>query len=445
MGCLGCCNTKEEPGHSASLSARQPKGRHPQKSPSLGQAHQPPPVIALTEDRSQDLPAGSSGRHAVGQAGSGESSVSKVQRQQPPEIIGAAQATRPGTAGIEGPSQLLPPGSVGLQAASLATPLTEPHPQLLPHNPAKSQTIRRRSGGVDSASRGTTQPPVTGVPSVGKDIEQRLPKIRDGKISESRSETRHQSAAASSSQVQSARSLLTKTVHTNTGREDPKPTGKTQRQLTGNLPAEDVKDNGKQPPNATGGECSKPRQEKQQPPPGASALQVQPPGSAILQIRSPPKTRQVSGSSKESSTSSEESSTSSGESFTLVLSGSMLYSNWLAVDACGAQFMPEPHGDARLLPRSHPPQWVRRRNGKLGIGIETEFLLEAYDAAHKAQTTVDFADIIQNNHNACVDVIHPPLRNETVFPDPHPKYQGDEWTLVNDGTVQTDEEPCKPL
>ena len=123
----------------------------------------------------------------------------------------------------------------------------------------------------------------------------------------------------------------------------------------------------------------------------------------------------------------------------------MEYSDWLAVDAVGAQFKPQPRGDARLLPRSQPPQWARRSNGKLGIGIETEFLLNANDPAHKARTKVEFADTLQNNHNAWVDSIHPPLRNETIFPDPDPKHHGDEWTLVNDDTVETNGEPCKPL
>ena len=286
----------------------------------------------------------------------------------------------------------------------------------------------------------------------GRDPRERAAEAARAETPEPRAGVRQHSTAASGSQVQSLDLIRPRIAPSDVGLKNQNSCDSSQPESTGNLAKENGKDCRGRKRLTAGAESEKAGQTNQQQSFGAIASQVQAAGPAGAQTiptsargSIPILSRRSSSSSEESTTSSGESSTSVEESFILIFSGSTRYSDWLAVDANGVQFRPKPRGDARLMPRPHPPDWVRKCDGKFGIGIETEFLLRAYDAAHKAGTKVDFAECLQDNHNANVEIIHPPLRNETVFPDPDPKYQGDEWSLVNDDTVETDREPCESV
>lgn len=80
---------------------------------------------------------------------------------------------------------------------------------------------------------------------------------------------------------------------------------------------------------------------------------------------------------------------------------------------------------------------------KIGIGIETEFMLRALQREYKAQTRWDFAGIVTTNHNASVAVQHPQMTGDAMFNRPHSFL--DKWCLTKEPSLVTASEPCKSL
>ena len=441
------CDMKEGSDGSTSLPSGQQNVHHPQRQPPPAQAHQcslatPPTAVHL-----QLPPTGLIGPQTDGPAKRGGCSRAGKKRRQPCEITCAAEVTNLATALTRSHQQPVPSGPAGSQVAVLAPSHTTDCPQLpLPvsANLTKSQTGGTFAGGDKSISGGKANHQVPIIPMADREILKRLLESRGHETPGSREE-RHQSITASNSQVQSTGSLKAQTAISSTNCEKPTLTGRKQKHLAAEPSANKSEAIREHLMDGTRGNSSVSGRDKQYKSAPAGHSPVQPTGSAQVQTSHPAGSRNSSTSSGESSTSSDDSSTSSAESLVPIMIGSTQYSDYVAVDVNGIQFKPPSHQDRILRPRSHPPRWVRNPSSNIGIGIETEFLLRARCVEHKAESKVKFAEILEDSHNTCVDLVHPPLREEVVFPDPCPKYQGDEWTLVNDDTVVTDSEPCKPI
>lgn len=108
------------------------------------------------------------------------------------------------------------------------------------------------------------------------------------------------------------------------------------------------------------------------------------------------------------------------------------------------QFRPKPDQGMMLVPGVIPSYGNRRPTSKIGIGIETEFMLKAIQPEHRADTMVEFARIIATNHNKYVEGQHPRMsENASHWPvDPSPF---DRWVLKFDPSIMREVEPCKPL
>jgi hypothetical protein len=116
-----------------------------------------------------------------------------------------------------------------------------------------------------------------------------------------------------------------------------------------------------------------------------------------------------------------------------------------SVAPTGHQFFPPslpgvgmlPSCEASLSRRPRPP------GCKLGIGIETEFLLSSPRPATGEHTMGYLAGVVAWQHNSHVKDRHPRMLNEVY--DLGRRSRFDSWRLTSDGSIQTEREPCELL
>lgn len=113
-----------------------------------------------------------------------------------------------------------------------------------------------------------------------------------------------------------------------------------------------------------------------------------------------------------------------------------------SVARTGEQFRPDPRQTTRKVPGPSQSNRVRAHNSKIGIGIETEFLLAARQPKHKANTIDEFGKIAAINHNDCVASRHP-IMGTKVLSYPPSRAVFDQWALSEDPTISRSYEPCK--
>jgi hypothetical protein len=127
-----------------------------------------------------------------------------------------------------------------------------------------------------------------------------------------------------------------------------------------------------------------------------------------------------------------------------------------SIDADGLQFSPKLVNDRFPVPVARNVPWPRFRHkaAKIGIGIESEFLLRPRLRATVPITSVsDFGAIVAYDHNVQVPAHFPRMysymENQEISErgdQVEKEARGfDEWSLTFDGTMYTSEEPCKPL
>lgn len=127
-----------------------------------------------------------------------------------------------------------------------------------------------------------------------------------------------------------------------------------------------------------------------------------------------------------------------------------------STDADGLQFRPGLVSGTISLPLARTVQWPRFRHqaAKIGIGIETEFFLETRFRPMCPITSVTiFGEVVATNHNIQVPTHLP--RMYSYMENQEISNRGDhicaelreldEWSLTFDGTMYTNEEPCKLL
>jgi hypothetical protein len=126
-----------------------------------------------------------------------------------------------------------------------------------------------------------------------------------------------------------------------------------------------------------------------------------------------------------------------------------------SIDADGLQFSPKLVNDEFPVPVARNVPWPRFRHkaAKIGIGIESEFLLRPRRRPTVPITSVsDFGAIVAYDHNVQVPAHLP--RMYSYMENQEISQRGDqvekeargfdEWSLTFDGTMYTSEEPCKP-
>ena len=113
-----------------------------------------------------------------------------------------------------------------------------------------------------------------------------------------------------------------------------------------------------------------------------------------------------------------------------------------SVAKTGEQFRPNPRQTTRKVPGPNQSDRVRAHNSKIGIGIETEFMLAARQLKHKANTVEEFGNIAAINHNDCVASPHPRM-GKHVLSYPPKRAVFDQWALSQDPTISRRYEPCK--
>jgi hypothetical protein len=125
-----------------------------------------------------------------------------------------------------------------------------------------------------------------------------------------------------------------------------------------------------------------------------------------------------------------------------------------SIDANGLQFGPELVNDVFPLPQARNVPWPRYRHAaaKIGIGIESEFLLKARYRLPQPITSVNkFGKFVAENYNLQVPAYFPRMysymENQEIsesgyhiFAEPR---GFDEWSLTYDATMSTSQEPCK--
>lgn len=127
-----------------------------------------------------------------------------------------------------------------------------------------------------------------------------------------------------------------------------------------------------------------------------------------------------------------------------------------SIDADGLQFYPEPVYGRAPPPRASNVPWPRYRHkaAKIGIGIESEFLLQATRReGHPVASVRDFGEFVATNHNLRVPSHMPRmysyLENQEISEEGLPiapeARKFDEWSLTFDATMYTSEEPCESL
>ena len=102
-----------------------------------------------------------------------------------------------------------------------------------------------------------------------------------------------------------------------------------------------------------------------------------------------------------------------------------------SVAATGALFTPPPFIGQIALPGFH---------GKIGIGIEVEFLLKALKPENRRSTLDEFTDAIARKHNISVGNHHPQMKNEVFNFLTRTRF--DKWALITDASMSTHREPC---
>jgi hypothetical protein len=125
-----------------------------------------------------------------------------------------------------------------------------------------------------------------------------------------------------------------------------------------------------------------------------------------------------------------------------------------SIDADGLQFSPNLVNDEFPVPVARNVPWPRFRHkaAKIGIGIESEFLLRPRRRPTVPITSVsDFGANVAYDHNVQVPAYFPRMysymeNQEISQRGDHIEQEArgfDEWSLTFDGTMYTSEEPCK--
>lgn len=114
-----------------------------------------------------------------------------------------------------------------------------------------------------------------------------------------------------------------------------------------------------------------------------------------------------------------------------------------SVAAVGDEFFPPPINGQVLLPGFNKLELrgdARPPAGKIGIGIEVEFLLKALEPEDRRSTLGEFTDTIARKHNISVRDHHPRMRNEVFTFLKITRF--DKWVLTIDTSMSTHREPC---
>lgn len=113
-----------------------------------------------------------------------------------------------------------------------------------------------------------------------------------------------------------------------------------------------------------------------------------------------------------------------------------------AVAPDGRQFFPPPVNGTVLLPGYDTSQRRGERSPacKIGIGIETEFLLRARQPENRRWTLVEFTEVVAAQHNSRVVDHHPEMMSDVQNSRPRTRF--DRWALIVDHSMSTSQEPC---
>jgi hypothetical protein len=116
-----------------------------------------------------------------------------------------------------------------------------------------------------------------------------------------------------------------------------------------------------------------------------------------------------------------------------------------SVAATGTQFFPTASRGRLVVPgfRESVSRSKRSPTCKMGIGIKTEFLLAARRSEQEREFLYSFANAIVDRHNICVEQQHPRMTNDLLTLGT--RIRLDQWTLVKDESVATENAPCESL
>lgn len=114
-----------------------------------------------------------------------------------------------------------------------------------------------------------------------------------------------------------------------------------------------------------------------------------------------------------------------------------------SVATTGAQFFPPPIGKQILLPgfATSSASKARSPESKIGIGIETEFLLSAKTTNNRHEVLEDFTQVLAGQHNLRLASHHPRMANEVLIFGSRNRF--DKWALTTDSSMSTGKEPCE--
>lgn len=115
-----------------------------------------------------------------------------------------------------------------------------------------------------------------------------------------------------------------------------------------------------------------------------------------------------------------------------------------SVVATGDQFFPPPIDGEVLLPGCYEPGLrggACSPAGKIGIGIEVEFLLKALEPENRRSNLDKFSDTIALKHNISVGNEHPKMKNEVFNFVKRTSFE--KWALTTDPSMSTHREPCR--
>ena len=158
-------------------------------------------------------------------------------------------------------------------------------------------------------------------------------------------------------------------------------------------------------------------------------------GSARLPGR--PGTGRGTGGGSSSSSGGSSSSSGGGSSS----SGGSTQDN--SIDATGQQFFPPAVGNQVLLPGYDVSisRAARSPNSKMGIGIETEFLLKAKAPEGRRSKFDQFTEVVTGGYNFSVQDRHPRMVNDVL--NFGKRNRLDTWGLTTDSSMSTFKEPCE--
>lgn len=114
-----------------------------------------------------------------------------------------------------------------------------------------------------------------------------------------------------------------------------------------------------------------------------------------------------------------------------------------SVAITGHPFFPNPVNNWVPLPgySTSAGRGARSAIGKIGIGIETEFLLKARRSRDRRWKLDEFTEVVAMEHNFCVKDHHPRMINDVTNDLQNTRF--DRWALTFDGSMSTTMEPCK--